>query len=48
MAKTGATPHNDRLLALLDIAEAIRRESADELALGFYAELPIMLPLCFY
>jgi hypothetical protein len=39
MAKTRANPHKDRLFALLDIAEAIRRESADELALAFYAEL---------
>ncbi len=39
MATTRANPHTDRLFALLDIAEAIRRESADELALAFYAEL---------
>lgn len=39
MAKTRANPHKDRLSALLDIAEAIRGESADQLALTFYAEL---------
>lgn len=39
MAKTRANPHKDRLLALLDIAETIRRESADEQVLAFYAQL---------
>lgn len=39
MAKTRANPHKDRLLALLDIAEAIRRESSDAQMLAFYAEL---------